>query len=316
MPNILTIITSLFLLIACSEEKDTAEIPPPLQQAAPEAIREHTMEHTQNPEMNISEIEASTEDSNKEWDIIVEPNGNGASHSKLQNNNIDNTINSPSAKENLARLGENLDRNEASGISKESSTNTISGPEISDKPTFQVNKNDIVLGNACAKVVCIEYYSPTCPHCAYYNKVILPQLKKKYIDTNQIAYVIREFIGNKQDLDAAILQRCPNTLDGFLKLQKVILEDQDKWAYSKKYRELLIDIGENGGLSKESYAKCLKDDNIIKMLIANTHLANRSPNFMGTPAFFINGVLITDGYDFNNLVTKLDKALGFTQNSK
>lgn len=181
--------------------------------------------------------------------------------------------------------------------------------KISYTPTFLVSKNDIVLGNSDAKVVLVEYFSPTCPHCAYYNKIIFPKIKKKYIDTNEIAYVIREFIGNKQDLDAAILARCPNDKESFLKFQSVILEQQDKWSGSHKYRDLLTNMGQIGGISPEAYAKCLNNNEIIETLLSNTNLASKVESFVGTPAFFINGVQVKEGYSVEVLSKFLDRAL-------
>jgi protein-disulfide isomerase len=181
--------------------------------------------------------------------------------------------------------------------------------EISVKPSFKINKNDIVLGNPDSKVVLIEYYSPTCPHCAYFNKAVLPGLKKKYVETNKIAYVTREFISNKQDLDAAILQRCTTSKETFLKFQAIILEQQDKWAGSAKYRTLLTSIGQIGGVSPESFEKCLKDDKIAKILLENTNFISQSPKFIGTPAFFINSEPVSEGYGLDILSKKIDKAL-------
>ena len=67
-----------------------------------------------------------------------------------------------------------------------------------------VAPDDMVIGDAKSKVVLVEYFSPTCPHCVHYHQKIFPEIQKKYIDTKKIAYVTREFIGNKQDLDATI----------------------------------------------------------------------------------------------------------------
>lgn len=181
--------------------------------------------------------------------------------------------------------------------------------KINYVPTFMVSKNDIVLGNVDAKVVLVEYFSPTCPHCAYYHKVIFPQLKEKYIDTHKIAYVIREFIGNKQDLDAAILARCKNNTDSFLKFQNVILEQQEKWAANSKYRDLLTNMGQIGGVSPEAYAKCLNSNEIIETLLSNTNFVGKTGGFVGTPAFFVNGLQVKGGYGLETISKFIDHAL-------
>ena len=83
----------------------------------------------------------------------------------------------------------------------------------------------------------IEYFSPTGPHCTDYKKEVLPKIKEnKFI---LIKYVVREFIGNKQDFDAAILARCTNNKESFFKFVNVLLEQQDSWSVNRNYPEIL-----------------------------------------------------------------------------
>jgi len=151
-----------------------------------------------------------------------------------------------------------------------------------------VSTDDIVIGDPKSKIVLVEYFAPTCPHCVHYHQKIFPEIKAKYIDTNKIAYVIREFIGNKQDLDATILARCSGHTDTYLKFLEVILKQQNNWAFSKNYREILTNIGSLGGVSPENFSTCLNDQNKIKILMENTKLVTNLPTFIGTPSFFIN----------------------------
>lgn len=174
---------------------------------------------------------------------------------------------------------------------------------------FEVKSDDMILGDKDSKIVFIEYFSPTCPHCAYYHNHIFPELKKKYIDTKKIAYVSREFIVSKQDLDAAVLARCLGNSDNFFKFTAVILNQQENWAYSNKYREILTNIGQLGGVSPEKYSACLNDNQILEILIANRNIAAKSPKFIGTPTFFINGEQFTGAYTLNALNEFIEKAL-------
>ncbi len=187
-------------------------------------------------------------------------------------------------------------------------------PEVKTfKVTFKVDENDMVLGNKDSKIVVVEYFSPTCPHCAYYHSTIFPELKKKYIDTNKIAYVTREFIATKQDLDASILARCKGDLTSFMQFHDILLKQQDKWSVSNKYRELLTDIGQLGVVTPEEYKKCLSDDKITETLIANTNFVTKAPKFIGTPAFFVNGVQ-TENYSINSISAAIDKAIEESKN--
>ncbi|ASX27606.1 protein-disulfide reductase [Rickettsia sp. MEAM1 (Bemisia tabaci)] len=187
-------------------------------------------------------------------------------------------------------------------------------PEVKTfKVTFKIDENDMVLGNKDSKIVVVEYFSPTCPHCAYYHSTIFPELKQKYIDTNKIAYVTREFIATKQDLDASILARCKGDLNSFMLFHDIMLKQQDKWSVSNKYRELLTDIGQLGGVTPEEYKKCLSDDKITETLIANTNFITKAPKFIGTPSFFVNGVQ-TENYSINSISAAIDKAIEESKN--
>jgi protein-disulfide isomerase len=175
---------------------------------------------------------------------------------------------------------------------------------------FEPTADDMIIGdNTEAPVVFVEYFSPTCPHCAYYKKEVLPKIKEKYIDTNKIIYVVREFIGNKQDFDAAILARCANNKESFFKFVNVLLEQQDSWSVNRNYREILTSIGQLGGVSPERYKECLNDEKLADILIANTKLAATSPKFIGTPAFFINGVQFTEPYTADAISRAIEHAL-------
>lgn len=272
MRNIFLTIILLFLN-ACSEEKKQEEI-----EKQPLTVQENTAATDKRSEENmqiLNETQQESESSENSAESIV-PNNAPQESQAL----------------NQEPLQEQQTKVEVKPI----------------KVTFLVEDTDMVLGNKESNVVLLEYFSPTCPHCSYYHKTIFPELKKKYIDTNKIAYITREFIATKQDLDAAILARCKGDINNFMQFHNIILEQQDKWAYSNKYRELLTDIGQLGGITPEEYKKCLSDDKITETLIANTNFIARTPKFIGTPSFFVNGVQ-TENYSIASISTAIDKAI-------
>jgi len=180
---------------------------------------------------------------------------------------------------------------------------------------LELHSNDKVYGDKNSKVVIIEYSSPTCPHCAYYHKEVFPIIKKKYIDEKKIAYILRLFITNKLDLDAAVIPYCDCALDNekFLKWFDTILNSQQNWMLTNgNHLAPLTTIGEIGGLTKEKYEACLKDNCIASILIENNRAALTHPKFKsspGTPAFFINGKKHEEPYSAEILSKALDKAL-------
>ena len=180
---------------------------------------------------------------------------------------------------------------------------------------FSIHDNDIVLGDRDAKIVLIEYSSLTCPHCSYFHKEVYPELKKKYIDTGKIVYVLREFVANKQDLDGAILSRCLEDKDDPLKLLNVLYAQQDNWAFNKNYREILENIGQLAGISKEKFASCLARGDWVQMLASNSRSITFYKEFVGTPAFVINGKMHKGIYDVATLSKAIDHALDTIKDS-
>lgn len=210
------------------------------------------------------------------------------------------------------------DKNNASEIETEDNKSKIAGSTNiqSDAPiirSFNISPDDMVYGDVNSPVVIVEYFSPTCTHCAYYKQKVFPDIQKHYIDTNKVAYVVREFIANRQDRDAAVLARCANNKEDFLKFVTVIIGQQESWAYSSKYQEILSNIGKLGGVSAESYQRCLDDPKISDMLMSNSRLVMSAPRFIGTPAFFINGVQFTKPFAFEFLSQEID---GVIKNTK
>ena len=181
----------------------------------------------------------------------------------------------------------------------------------STKETFSIKQDDIVLGNANSKVVVVEYFAPTCTHCVTAHHKIFPVIKERYIDTGKIAYVMREFVGNKQDLDASILARCKGSNEKYMALKDLVLSKQDEWAFGRDYRKSLESFGKSVGISKEEYALCLQDESIIQTLINNTTAAAKLDNFIGTPSFFINSKWLDGKYGVTTeiIIEELEKNL-------
>ena len=68
----------------------------------------------------------------------------------------------------------------------------------------------------------------TCIHCANFHKDIYPKIKEKYIDTNIIKFVFRDFPLDKQALFASVLAKCAPKKKYF-DFVKLILTTQEKW---------------------------------------------------------------------------------------
>ena len=65
-----------------------------------------------------------------------------------------------------------------------------------------------MLGDEKAPVTIIEYASLSCPHCAHFHNTILPELKKRYIDTGKAKLIHRPYPLNEPALRGAMLAGC------------------------------------------------------------------------------------------------------------
>ena len=179
-------------------------------------------------------------------------------------------------------------------------------PKKSIKEDFKIKDTDIFFGPIDAKVVVIEYFAFTCPHCNAFIKKTYPKIKEKYIDTEKVAYVFREFIASKQDLYASILVRCKGDVLNYKNFMLALLSQQDSWAFNKNFQELLTNIALLGGVSADEYSVCIADDKLNKLVMDNTQIAVKVPGFVGTPSFFINGKHFTKPYTFEELSKEID----------
>ena len=67
---------------------------------------------------------------------------------------------------------------------------------------------EMTLGPANAPVTIIEYASMTCSHCAHFATTTMPELKKRYIDTGKVRYMLREFPLDPLAAAGFMLARC------------------------------------------------------------------------------------------------------------
>src|SRR6478752_8145503 len=92
-----------------------------------------------------------------------------------------------------------------------------------------VQPGDHVLGDAKAAITVIEYASFTCPHCAHFSVTVLPEVKKKWIDSGKVKLIYRDFPLDQTALKAAQLAECAGK-DKYFGVIDMTFETQPKWA--------------------------------------------------------------------------------------
>lgn len=143
------------------------------------------------------------------------------------------------------------------------------------------------LGKPNAPVTVIEYASLSCPHCANFEKNVFPRVKKEFIDTGKVRFIVREFPIGHTSGTATIINRCAPPEKYFFLLNQ-FLTRQPEWVSLEVRPDAIYAVAKSSGMSRETFDKCLTNQTIIQGL---TEVKERGRQFgvIGTPTFFING---------------------------
>ncbi|MEL6373083.1 MAG: DsbA family protein [Pseudomonadota bacterium] len=146
---------------------------------------------------------------------------------------------------------------------------------------------DIVLGDENAPVTIIEYASLTCGACAAFHSRVLPDLKKKYIDTKKAKLIVREFPLDSLAGGAAMLARCAGK-DQAYPLLEILFEKRRDWITADPV-PALEKIAKQVGFTKKAFDTCLDDQKLLDKIKAIRARASRTFQVSSTPTFFVNG---------------------------
>ena len=143
------------------------------------------------------------------------------------------------------------------------------------------------LGNPNAPIVVIEYASLTCPHCRDFHANVFPQVKRQYIDTGKVHYIVREFPIGRSAGNAAIINRCAPP-EKYFSLLDAFLSRQSEWVSQEVRLDAIYGVAKSSGMSRETFDKCLSNQAIIDGL-SEVKQRGRQFGVIGTPTFFVNG---------------------------
>jgi len=144
---------------------------------------------------------------------------------------------------------------------------------------------DIIIGNKRAPIEVIQYSSLDCTHCAAFHKKHYKKIKKKFIDTGKVVWKYRHFpLDYRSVMVAAIFSNVPE--DQVEAKINLVYEKQSEWR-KKGFVEKLCELCD---IPLEVCETSLKDENLIKSIIAKRHNAEKKIDIDGTPMFVVNGI--------------------------
>jgi protein-disulfide isomerase len=150
-----------------------------------------------------------------------------------------------------------------------------------------IQANDHVLGDPKAPITLIEYASFTCPHCAHFSVAVLPDVKKKWIDSGKVKLIYRDFPLDQTALKAAQLAECAGR-DKYFGVIDVIFSTQAKWAVASDPIGELAKSLRIAGMGDAEVKACLANDAVANGVIAD-YRSGETLGVSSTPTLFING---------------------------
>ncbi len=170
---------------------------------------------------------------------------------------------------------------------------------------------DEIMGDPNAPVTLLEYASLTCPHCKSFHERIMPSIKKNYIDTGKVKYILRPFPfdGDRRGEAAFMLAKCaPN--NAYYPMLDALFATQGNWSRGGNPVPELMRISKLSGMSEADFKSCLGNQELMTKMIEGRNLAVRKFKVQATPTVFINDQRYTGQTSVRDLAAALDGALG------
>jgi protein-disulfide isomerase len=149
---------------------------------------------------------------------------------------------------------------------------------------------EMALGRADAPVTIIKYASMTCPYCRRFQLEAFPVLKKEYIDTGKVRFIIREFPIGKQSGLATVALRCAAP-DKYFALYDKLMAQQASWVSQEVRPDPIFKVAAQVGMTRAQFDSCRENRGMIAGLNWVKD-RGRTLGVIGTPNFFIQGKLV------------------------
>ena len=151
----------------------------------------------------------------------------------------------------------------------------------------------------------VEYSSLTCPHCANFHQMTVPGLKKQYVETGKVRYVLREFPLDRLAFAAAAIARCAPK-EKFFPFVTALFKNQQNWAKGEgNPAERLFDMAKQVGFTQDQFNGCLGNKEVIGHIEESRRAGSKDFGVSSTPTIFINGKKLQGG----NSLSDVEKAM-------
>ena len=159
-------------------------------------------------------------------------------------------------------------------------------PKAEDEPQFvhvTLDAREYSLGRSDAPLTLLEFTDYQCPYCRRFQAETWPQIKKNYIDTGKLRFIVRDLPlqFHSSALPAAEAAHCAGEQGKFWEMHHALLTGDDPLAdggIDRRATQL--------GLDLERLHACTRANRYESAIARNIAAAN-ALNVNGTPAFVL-----------------------------
>ncbi len=161
--------------------------------------------------------------------------------------------------------------------------------------------DDPMFGPEDAVITIVEFSDFRCPYCARFNEQTLAPLFDIY--EGQIRLVYRDFpvVGGDQ---AAMAAECADEQGFFWEYHDLLFENQS----ALNSNEALYELASRLDIEMDSFQSCVEDQTFASEIAADFQ-DGASYGVRGTPAFFVNGRMISGAQPLTAFQTVIDEIL-------
>lgn len=139
------------------------------------------------------------------------------------------------------------------------------------------------LGKADAPLTLVMFTDYQCPFCSRFENQTLPEIRKQYIDTGKLRFVVRDLPlpFHPNAAKAAEATHCGNEQGKYWELREKLVNNGDKLDAKQ-----LPDYARQAGLDLEKFTACLESGRHAGLVKASADLAG-TIGISGTPSFVV-----------------------------
>jgi len=163
---------------------------------------------------------------------------------------------------------------------------------------------EMALGRADAPVTIVQYASMTCPYCRQFHRDTFPVLKREYIDTGKVRYILREFPIGKTSGAASVALRCAKP-EKYLTLFGKFMEQQASWVSQEVHLDPIFKVAAQVGMTRQQFDACRENQAMIDGL-KWVKDRGRKLGVIGTPNFFVEGKLVKKELSMEDIRAMVD----------